>query len=69
MVDVQDLAILAANYRYGVASDVVPAYDGLDAAAIGLLSLDGVTVVPESGTLVMLAVALLGALAYAWRRR
>ena len=69
VVDVQDLAILAANYRYGVASDVVPAYDGLDAAAIELLSLAGVTAVPEPGTLIMLAAALIGALAYAWRRR
>ena len=51
VVDVEDLAILAANYRYGVASDVVPAYDGLDAAAIELLSLAGVTVVPEPGAL------------------
>ena len=68
VVDVQDLAILAANYRYGLASDVVPAYDGLDAAAIELLSLAGVTVVPEPGTLIMLAVALLGVLAYAWRK-
>ena len=69
MVDIQDLAILAANYRYGVASDVVPAYDGLDAAAIELLSAAGVTVVPEPGTQIMLAVALIGALPYTWRRR
>ena len=69
VVDVKDLAILAANYRYGVASDVVPAYDGLDAEALELLSLAGVTVVPEPGALIMLAVALIGALAYAWRRR
>ena len=34
-----------------------------------LLSLAGVTVVPEPGALVMLAVALIGALAYAWRKR
>ena len=68
VVDVKDLAILAANYRYGVASNVVPAYDGLDAAAIELLSLAGVTVAPEPGTLVMLAVALIGTLAYAWRK-
>ena len=69
VVDVEDLALLAANYRQSYASDVVPAYDGLDAAAIKLLSLDGVTVVPESGTLVMLAVALIGALAYTWGKR
>ena len=69
VVDVQDLAILAANYRYGVASDVVPGYDGLDATAIELLSLAGVTAVPEPCTLTMLAAALLGALAYTRRRR
>ena len=69
VVDVEDLALLAANYRQSYASDVVPAYDGLDAAAIKLLSLDGVTVVPESGTLVMLAVALIGELAYTWGKR
>ena len=54
VVDVQDLAVLAANYRHSLASDVVPAYDGLDAAAIELLSLAGVTVVPEPGALVLL---------------
>ena len=69
VVDVKDLAILAANYRYGVTSDVVPAYDGLDAEAIELLSLAGVTVAPEPCTLVMLAAALIGALAYAWWKR
>ena len=61
VVDVEDLALLAANYRHSLASDVVPAYDGLDAEAIELLSLAGVTVVPEPGTLVMLAAALIGA--------
>ena len=51
VVDIQDLALLAANYRHSLASDVVPAYDGLDAEAIELLSLAGVTVVPEPGAL------------------
>ena len=69
VVDVEDLALLAANYRHSYASDVVPAFDGLDAEAIQLLSLAGVTVVPEPGTLIMLAVALIGTLAYACRRR
>ena len=68
VVDVEDLALLAANYRHTMASDVVPAYDGLDAAAIKLLSLAGVTAVPEPGALIMLAVALIGALAYTWRK-
>ena len=69
VVDVQDLALLAANYRHSLASDVVPAYDGLDAAAIRSLSLAGVTVVPEPGALVLSVTALIGVLAYAWRKR
>ena len=60
MVDVQDLALLAANYRHSLASDVVPAYDGLDAAAIELLSQAGVTVLPEPGTLTLLGAGLTG---------
>ena len=50
VVDVEDLALLAANYRHSYASDVVPAYDGLDAEAIQLLSLAGVTVLPSRAT-------------------
>ena len=65
VVDVKDLAILAANYRHSLASDVVPAYDGLDADAIRALSLAGVTVVPEPGTLALLAIGLWGLLACA----
>ena len=52
VVDVKDLALLAANYRHSLASDVVPAYDGLDAEAIRALSLAGVTMLPEPGALV-----------------
>ena len=64
VVDVQDLALLAANYRQSYASDVVPAYSGLDAEAIELLSQAGLTVVPEPGAIVLLAGAglLLGGL-------
>ena len=69
VVDVEDLALLAASYRHSYASDVVPDFDGLDAAAIRALSLAGVTVAPEPGALIMLAVALIGTLAYACRRR
>ena len=69
VVDVNDLALLAANYRHSYASDVVPAFDGLDAQAIELLSLAGVTAVPEPGTLMLLGTALIGLLGYAWRKR
>ena len=68
VVDVEDLALLAANYRHSYASDVVPDYAGFDAAAIQVLSQAGLTMAPEPGTLAMLAVALIGALAYTWRK-
>ena len=69
VVDVQDLAILAANYRYGVASDVSLGAVAWDAEAIELLSLAGVTAVPEPNALVLLAAGLLGLLVFVWRRR
>ena len=70
VVDVKDLALLAANYRHSLGSTIARGrFDGLDAEAIELLSLAGVTVVPEPGTLVMLAAALIGALANTWRKR
>ena len=69
VVDVEDLALLAANYRHSYASDVVPAYDGLDAEAIRVLSLAGVTVLPEPGTLALVVTGPIGLLAYAWRKR
>ena len=68
VVDIEDLALLAANYRQSYASDVVPAYAGFDAAAIQVLSQAGLTVVREPGAPVMLAVSLIGALAYTWRK-
>ena len=66
VVDVEDLALLAANYRHSFASDVVPAYDGLDAAAIELLSRAGVTVTPEPDTFVLLGTGLLAVLVCIW---
>ena len=69
VVDVKDLALLAANYRHTLGSTAVPAYDGLDAAAIALLSQAGVTVVPEPGVLVLLGTGSLGVLVYVWRKR
>ena len=69
VVDVKDLALLAANYRQTLGSTAVPAYDGLDAAAIALLSQAGVTAVPEPGVLVLLGTGLVGVLVYVWRKR
>ena len=51
VVDVKDLALLAANYRHSLGSTAVPVYNGLDAAAIELLSQAGVIVVPEPATI------------------
>ena len=68
VVDVEDLALLAANYRHSLASNVVPGYDGLDAEAIELLSLAGVTVLPEPDGLVLLGTGLLGVLGYVARK-
>ena len=64
VVNFADLNILLTNYNQSFAgATIAPASYGLDAAAIRALSLAGVTVVPEPGALVMLAVALIGA----WR--
>ena len=67
VVDVKDLALLAANYRHSLASNVVPACDGLDAAAMRVLSQAGVTVAPEPSAIALLITGLLGFLAYIWR--
>ena len=69
VVDVEDLALLAANYRHSYASDVVPAFDGLDAEAIQLLSLAGVTVVPEPVRLCCWAQGCSATLICTWRKR
>jgi hypothetical protein len=41
----------------------------LDADAIGALTSAGITVVPEPGTLALLAAGLAGLLACTWRKR
>jgi autotransporter-associated beta strand protein len=66
-VGFDDLTKVLAYYDTGL-PPIVEA-QGLDAAAIGLLASHGVTVVPEPGTLALLASGLVGLLAYAWRRR
>ncbi|MCY2950485.1 MAG: PEP-CTERM sorting domain-containing protein, partial [Planctomycetota bacterium] len=67
-VDSNDLAKVLANYLQG---PIVPGITavGLDAQAIQMLTAAGFTVVPEPGTLVLLAAGLVALLAYAWRRR
>jgi autotransporter-associated beta strand protein len=54
-VDLSDLAALGAHWNQSIA--------GFSAA------LDSATVVPEPGTLALLAAGLMGLLAYAWRKR
>jgi len=70
-VDSTDLTKVLANYLQG---PIVPginalSYGGLDAQAIQMLTAAGFTVVPEPGTLVLLAAGLAALLCYAWRKR
>jgi hypothetical protein len=41
----------------------------MDAAGAALLAAHGINVVPEPGTLALLAAGLMGLVAYAWRKR
>ncbi len=67
-VNLADLNLLLNNYGRTFAGDSVSGAH-LDAAAIGALRADGISVVPEPGTLALLAAGLVGLLAYAWRKR
>jgi autotransporter-associated beta strand protein len=71
-VDISDLSLLLANYNRTIAAgfDVNVSGDSLDTQAVGALSGAGFhVVVPEPGTLALLAAGLFGLLAYAWRKR
>ncbi len=68
-VSLADLNLLLNNYGRTFAGDTVSGGANLDAAAIGALRADGITVVPEPGALALLAAGLVGLLAYAWRKR
>ena len=67
-VGFDDLAMMLAYYDTGLPTEVLN-NGNLDSAAIGLLASHGVKVVPEPGTLALLAAGLVGLLAYAWRNR
>ena len=63
VVDVKDLALLAANYRQSLAPAISLESCPLDNEATGI------TLAAEPCTLTLLACALAGLLAYAWRKR
>jgi autotransporter-associated beta strand protein len=69
-VNLADLNIVLTHYNHGMPAlgDVVSGA-GLDPKAINALTSDGFKVVPEPGTLALLAAGLIGLLAYAWRKR
>jgi autotransporter-associated beta strand protein len=69
-VDFSDLSLVLANYDTGL-GDPGAAVNGahLDARAVAALEAHGFQVVPEPGTLALLAAGLIGLLAYAWRKR
>ena len=65
-----DLNVVLARYNQSLPASVInDAGMNLDAAAVSALAAHGVSVVPEPGTLALLAAGLMGLLAYAWRKR
>jgi fibronectin-binding autotransporter adhesin len=68
IVNDADLAALLANYDK-TSGLTVHCDTTLDTTAISMLSSAGISLVPEPGTLVMLAAGLVGLLAFAWRKR
>jgi autotransporter-associated beta strand protein len=68
VVNVYDLNILLNDLGRSLAGQSVSAAN-LDGAEIAALNAHGVSVVPEPGTMALLAAGLVGLLAYAWRKR
>jgi fibronectin-binding autotransporter adhesin len=72
-VNIYDLGTVLANYNKSISLSEVsvnPAdYSALDGQALAALGAAGVNVVPEPGTLALLAAGAIGLLAYARRRR
>jgi autotransporter-associated beta strand protein len=66
VIDSTDLALVIGNYNQSLPSEVFAG--DLDAAGLAMLGAAGIHVVPEPGTLALLATGLLSLLAFAWRR-
>ncbi len=69
VVDSTDLGFVINNYNHALPLPSEVLGGNLDAAGIAMLGAAGIHVVPEPGTLALLAAGLLGLLAYAWRKR
>jgi autotransporter-associated beta strand protein len=70
-VNIADLNKILTNYGLSLPAGALSTseFPSLDGAAISALTGAGFTVVPEPGTLALLAAGLFGLLAYAWRKR
>ncbi len=69
VVDSTDLGFVINNYNHALPLPSEVLGGSLDAAGIAMLGAAGIHVVPEPGTLALLAAGLIGLLAYARRKR
>jgi T5SS/PEP-CTERM-associated repeat protein/autotransporter-associated beta strand protein len=69
VVGASDLSAVLTNFGQSPPSSLNISPYNLNPEAIGILNAAGITVVPEPGTLALLAAGLIGLIAYAWRKR
>ena len=69
VIDFSDLGYVIGNYGSALPAQINIAGSQIDAAGLAVLSGHGITAVPEPATIALLAVGLIGLLAYAWRKR